>query len=251
MRTPDDVVERYLKMFTFLPIPEISKIMEEQIKDPSKRVAQHALASEFVELIHGKQEADAVATQHRQLFRSRSSTAEPTPMPKIPDSTRGNPQSPTYGFINPQADNPYAPQTNFANMPSARVTLPESLIYGQTFHKILWYAGLVSSKSEGHRIVNNQGAYVGSRPGIQKSLTGGGMPDALTFTPIKTWPAPKTPEFIMDGNLLILKLGKWKLKVVNIISDQQFKEQGLTAPGWEEFQAEQEKSKEAQTETSE
>ncbi len=251
MRTPDDVIERYLKMFTFLPIPEISKIMEEQNKDPSKRVAQHALASEFVELIHGKQEADAVAIQHRQLFRPRSSTAEPTPMPKIPDSTRGNPQSRTYGFINPQADNPYAPQTNFANMPSARVTLPESLIYGQTFHKILWYAGLVSSKSEGHRIVNNQGAYVGSRPGIQKSLTGGGMSDALTFTPIKTWPAPKTPEFIMDGNLLILKLGKWKLKVVNIISDEQFKEQGLTAPGWEEFQTEKEKSKEAQAQTSE
>jgi tyrosyl-tRNA synthetase len=47
-----------------------------------------------------------------------------------------------------------------------------------------------------------------------------------------------------------LKLGKWKLRVVNIISDEQFKEQGLTAPGWEEFQAEQ-KAKEAEAETSE
>ncbi|KAL4782473.1 hypothetical protein BJX76DRAFT_332656 [Aspergillus varians] len=245
IRTPDDVVERYLKMFTFLPVPEISKIMEEQNQDPSKRVAQHALAAEFVELIHGKDEADAVATQHRQLFRPRTSTAEPTPLPRTPSSISSNPKTLTSGFSNPQSDNPYAPQTNFANMPSARVTLPQSLVYDKTLSKILWSAGLVSSKSEGHRIVNNKGAYIGSRPGISKSLTGGGMSDALSFTPIKTWPAEKTREFILDGDLLILKVGKWKMKVVTIVSDERFTELGLTAPGWKE--SEEAESEETET----
>ncbi|GAB1204379.1 hypothetical protein APSETT445_003032 [Aspergillus pseudonomiae] len=228
VRTPDDVVERYLKMFTFLPLPEIAKLMEEQNNDPSKRVAQHALAAEFVELIHGKEEADAVALQHRQLFRSRSSTAEPTPLQKKSSPPASHAQSPTSGFINPQSGNQYAPQTNFANMPSIQVTLPESLVYGQNFHKILWSAGLVASKGEGHRIVTNKGAYVGSRPG-----NSGPMSDDLAFTPILTWPAEKTKDFIVDGNILFLKLGKWKFKTVKIVSDEEFKRLGLTAPGWE------------------
>ncbi|THC99738.1 hypothetical protein EYZ11_000788 [Aspergillus tanneri] len=228
VRTPDDTIERYLKMFTFLPLPEIAKIMEEQNQDPSKRVAQHALASEFVELIHGKAEADAVAIQHRQLFRSRSSTAEPSPLLKTSGIPANYAKSPASAFANPQSGNKYAAQTNFANMPSIQVTLPKSLVYNQQFHKILWSAGMVSSKSEGHRVASNKGAYVGSRPGDS-----GHMTDSLTFTPILTWPAERTKEFIVDSNKLFLKLGKWKFKVVTIVSDEEFKQLGLSAPGWE------------------
>ncbi|KAJ5096044.1 hypothetical protein NUU61_005400 [Penicillium alfredii] len=229
VRTPDDTVERYLKLFTFLPLPEIATIMEEQNKDPSKRVAQHALAFEFVELIHGKDEADAVALQHRQLFRPRSSNAEPTPLRRSSSPPASHAQSPTAGFITPQSGNPYAPQTNFANMPGVNVTLPRSLVYGQSFNKVLWSAGLVSSKSEGHRVIVNNGASVGSRPGDS-----GPMSDDLSFTPIKTWFAEKTEDYIIEGNLLMLKLGKWKFKIVQIVSDEEFRERGLTAPGWEE-----------------
>lgn len=228
VRTPDDVVEQYLKLFTFIPLPEIATIMEEQNKDPSKRVAQHKLALEFVELIHGKTEADAVALQHRQLFRPRSSTAEPTPLPKSSTPQTGHPQSPTAGFQTPQSGNPYAPQTNWANMGDIKVTLPESLVFNQPFNKILWSAGLVSSKSEGHRVIINNGAKVGSRPGDS-----GPMSDQLSFTPIRPWEADKTKEFVLNGNLLMLKLGKWKLKAVHIVPDEEYRAQGLTAPGWE------------------
>lgn len=229
MRLPDNAVERYLKMFTFLSLDEIATVMEEQNRDPSKRVAQHTLAAEFVELIHGKDEAEAVAVQHRQLFRPRSSTAEPTPLPKSPSSAPAArvANSPKSSFVNPQSGNKYAPQVNFANMPSARVTLPRSLIYDQPFSKILWYAGMVASKSEGQRIISNNGAYVGSRAGDT-----GPMSDDLSFTPIRTWPAAKTKEYVLDGCLLILKLGKWKLKMVNIVGDEEFQASGLTAPGW-------------------
>ncbi|CAG8929573.1 unnamed protein product [Penicillium salamii] len=232
VRTPDDVVERYLKLFTFIPLPEIATLMEEQNKDPSKRVAQHALASEFVELVHGKQEADAVALQHRQLFRPRASTAAPTPLSKTSVPPASHARSITAGFETPQSGNPYAPQTNFANMGDMKVTLPESLVFNQPFNKVLWSAGLVSSKGEGHRVIVNNGAKVGSRPGDS-----GPMTDQLSFTPIRIWAAEKTKEFVLNGNLLILKLGKWKFRSVHIVSDEEFRTQGLTAPGWEELNA--------------
>ncbi|KAJ5362569.1 hypothetical protein N7541_003413 [Penicillium brevicompactum] len=232
VRTPDDVVERYLKLFTFIPLPEIATLMEEQNKDPSKRVAQHALASEFVELVHGKEEADAVALQHRQLFRPRASTSAPTPLTKSSSPPASHAQSPTAGFTTPQSGNPYAAQTNFANMGDMKVVLPESLVFNQPFNKVLWSAGLVSSKGEGHRVIVNNGAKVGSRPGDS-----GPMTDALSFTPIRIWAAEKTREFVLNDNLLILKLGKWKFKSVNIVSDEEFRKQGLTAPGWEEMEA--------------
>lgn len=203
--------------------------MEEQNNDPSKRIAQHQLAYEFVELVHGKQEADAVSLQHRQLFRSRSSTSEPSPMPKTRNPPAEFARSPLSAYSTPQSGNQYASQTNFANMPNARVILPRSLVYNKTFNKIIWSAGLVSSKGEGHRVILNNGAYVGSRPGDS-----GPMSDDLSFTPIRPWTADKTKEYIIGENLLMLKLGKWKFKMVEIISDEEFRERGLTAPGWEE-----------------
>lgn len=230
MRTPDDAVERYLKMFTFLPLKNIGELMEQHQKDPSQRAPQHALAHEFVELIHGAAEANAVSLQHRQLFRPRSSTAEPTPLHQ---EKRSPPEkhflSPASQFENPQSGNRYAPQTDFAKMPSIQVTLPRSLVYDQPFNRILWSAGLVASKSEGARLIANHGAYVGSRPGES-----GPMSDDLSFTPIKTWRAERTADFIHDGRIMFLKLGKWKFKTVNIVSDEEFENSEQSVPGWKE-----------------
>ncbi|KAK2766671.1 tyrosyl-tRNA synthetase [Arachnomyces sp. PD_36] len=227
IRTSDQDVERYLKLFTFIPIPKIAEIMEEQKKDPSKRVAQHALARDFVELIHGRIEAEKVQESHRQAFASKT-TPQPV-KPAQPSDTR-NPKS-KVGFWNPAAD-PLAKPTTFETTLSPHVTLPESLVYNQFLHKVLWHAGLVSSKSEGHRVAVNRGAYVGSRPGDS-----GKMEDAVAYTPIKTWGPEKTKDFILDGGLLILRVGKWKVKIVKIIPDEEFEAQGLTAPGWKEEDA--------------
>lgn len=76
----------------------------------------------------------------------------------------------------------------------------------------------------------NNGASVGSRPGDS-----GPMSDDLTFTPLRPWFAEKTEQYIIGGNLLMLKIGKWKLKLVEIISDEEFRERGLTCPGWDEL----------------
>lgn len=231
VRTPDHEVERYLKMFTFLPLERIAEIMEEQNKDPSKRVAQHALAREFLEIIHGPEEAKAAEMQHRQLFRPRSSTAEPTPPPaaasKVPPEYAHKPEA---QFINRGSGNKYAPITTYANMPSLRVKLPRSLVLEQPFNKVLRAAGLVASNSEGHRLIVNRGASIGSRPGDS-----GPMSDALEFTPLNIWSPEKNRDYVIDDKLVIFKVGKWKFKLVELVDDEEFDRQGLTAPGWEEF----------------
>lgn len=231
VRTPDDQVERYLKMFTFLPLEEIAQIMEQQKMDPPSRVAHHALAREFIEIVHGRDTAKKTALQHQQLFRSRSSTAEPTPPPTtgsgIPESFA---QKPEAKFLNRAAGNKYAPPVNYENMSTGTVLLPRSLVLGQTLNKVLYNAGLVSSYSEGHRLIANNGARIGSRPGDS-----GRMQEALAFTPIQPWVKERTTDFLIDDKLLIFKIGKWRMKMVELIDEAEFEAKGLSAPGWAEF----------------
>lgn len=63
------------------------------------------------------------------------------------------------------------------------------------------------------------------------------MDDELSFFPCKNWEAEDTNRYIIDDALLILRVGKWKVKIVRIISDEDFKAQGLSCPGWEEHLA--------------
>jgi tyrosyl-tRNA synthetase len=146
------------------------------------------------------------------------------------------------GVMSPALDDT-APQTNFWTKFSPHVTLPRSLVEGQFFHKILWSAGLVSSKQEGFRLIVKGGAHVGCRPDAKNE-----MGDALQYIPIKTWNQHITKNFIIDDTLLILKAGKWKVKIVKVVSDEEFETLGLTAPGWndpaEESFAERMKDKE-------
>ena len=59
------------------------------------------------------------------------------------------------------------------------------------------------------------------------------MPDELKYTPIRNWDASATKEFIQEGGILILRVGKWKVKIVKIVSDQEFRDMGGQCPGWD------------------
>jgi len=50
---PDNDVERFLKIFTFLPLDEIARLAAETERDPSARAAQRTLAREATRIIHG------------------------------------------------------------------------------------------------------------------------------------------------------------------------------------------------------
>ena len=78
LRCADADVERYLKLFTFLPMSVIKSTMEQHETDQSKRVAQHKLAYEFVELVHGltnAQEAEA-RIRHAPSVESTNAIAD-------------------------------------------------------------------------------------------------------------------------------------------------------------------------------
>lgn len=68
MRLPDDHLEKYLKMFTLLPLPEISSAISRHVARPERRVAHHLLAKEVVTLIHGPTEAATAEFTTHLLF---------------------------------------------------------------------------------------------------------------------------------------------------------------------------------------
>ncbi|KAL7736589.1 hypothetical protein ACLKA6_015228 [Drosophila palustris] len=54
MRMPDSEVEKLLKLFTFIPLPEVEQLMQEHAKEPEKRKAQTLLAEDVTLLVHGE-----------------------------------------------------------------------------------------------------------------------------------------------------------------------------------------------------
>ncbi|PRT53223.1 Tyrosine--tRNA ligase, mitochondrial [Wickerhamiella sorbophila] len=54
VNSPDSVVESYLKLFTLIPLDEIAEITKKHMQAPEDRVAQHRLASELTDMIHGE-----------------------------------------------------------------------------------------------------------------------------------------------------------------------------------------------------
>jgi len=213
----------------------IQQIMAAHARDKSKRIAQHKLACEFVELVYGVGAAQKAEEQHRSLFGKSLSTkdiraASPTPSPSLAASNGTNLHN-TNTDINPIL-NKRAPQTNVTNMSAVQITLPWSLVRNQPMSKILWHAGLVSSRSEGQRLINAGGAHIGGR-----SDEGGPMGDDLTFAPIRSGNRTETQRYIIDDDLLVLRVGKWKMKVIKLVSDDEFRESGGSCPGWGEVEA--------------
>ncbi|KAI9682069.1 MAG: tyrosyl-tRNA synthetase [Caeruleum heppii] len=217
LRCADADVGRYLKLFTFMPIPEIDKIVAEHAVDPAQRKGQHALAREFVELVHGESDAIDAENQHRSIFRQSPvlmAARELTkPGASLSDEKGGKGTTPITA----------------ANAPPMQVTLPESLVIGATIPRLLHSSGLVESRTAGQKLAAARGAYIGSR-----AEGGGAMRDAVEFTQAKLWDASRTKEYLLDGRLLILRAGKWRVKIVRMVSDDEYERLGLNAPGWDE-----------------
>ncbi|CAK7298954.1 Tyrosine--tRNA ligase, mitochondrial [Vulpes lagopus] len=70
VRQQDNLVERYLKLFTFLPLPEIDHIMQLHDKEPEKRGPQKRLAAEVTKLVHGQEGLDSAQRCTQALYHS-------------------------------------------------------------------------------------------------------------------------------------------------------------------------------------
>ncbi|KAL8802303.1 MAG: hypothetical protein Q9200_006625 [Gallowayella weberi] len=233
LRSSDEDVHRYLLLFSFIPSQDIDALMAEHNKDPSKRVAQRRLARDALEIIHGEAEVKTIEEQHGIFFaRSKTSTKKEAKAAK-PDIT-GTKHQPVKKANVPTDINPllneHAGPTRHA--PAGQTILPRSMVVSQQISRVLYAVGLVASRSEGHRLIAAGGAYIGSAAGPVHTA----MPDHVEFTPIKNWVDDYVNNFIIGGNLLILRAGKWKVRVIKIVDDEEFVRLGLDVPGWKEMQ---------------
>ena len=74
--TADADVGRYLKLFTFMPTEQVHALVEKHMQSASQRTAQHTLAREFVELVHGEKEAKYAESQHRLIYAKKTMSSE-------------------------------------------------------------------------------------------------------------------------------------------------------------------------------
>jgi tyrosyl-tRNA synthetase len=130
INTEDTDVERYLKIFTFLPLDEIAAIGRKQAADPASRVGQRLLAFEVTKLVHGEATARAVEEASQALFGAGIQTLTEAALPHLAGAV------PT---------SPIAPSALKAGLP-----LLETLVS----------AGIQKSKGEARRLIQQGGLYV-------------------------------------------------------------------------------------------
>lgn len=222
VRRPDDDVEQLLRLFTFLPLPAIRELMEEHARDPAKRVAQHTLAFEVVALVHGMDLAREAQNSHRNMYGKQ---------PALPASASASGTEPlSEGEAAAAALDAERPLT-LNNAPRVDLQLPESLMRAGKVARILFAAGMVRSVSEGNRLAVQKGAYVGAAPG-QSASQNKGMPlTQVDFTPVHLWFPEDTKNFIIDGKYMVLRKGQHNVRIIEIVSDEEWEESGRTYPG--------------------
>jgi tyrosyl-tRNA synthetase len=72
LNQPDEMIDTYLKFYTFMSVFEIDALVEMHKRNPGKREAQKMLASLVTEIVHGKAAAQSAAGVSDVLFGNRS-----------------------------------------------------------------------------------------------------------------------------------------------------------------------------------
>ncbi|KAF9268907.1 tyrosyl-tRNA synthetase [Marasmius fiardii PR-910] len=70
LKVEDAEVEKYLKLFTMLPLEEIKQVMNIHRRTPEARVAQRRLADEVTELVHEEQGVQRAQRLTETMFRA-------------------------------------------------------------------------------------------------------------------------------------------------------------------------------------
>jgi len=223
VRRPDHEVEKLLKLFTFLPLDTIKETMEKHAVDPSARYAQHLLAYETVTTIHGEKEAQAAQAQHQFMHGKATIPVHEDPTVPRPEALRSGSED-EYKMVEGHP-------TTLNNAPRIDMKLPESVIMGKSVAKILYSSGMASSTSEGHRLARQQGVYIGAKAGQMPGETRAMNSGEVSFTPVKLWFTQQTANYLIDGKYLILRRGKHNIRVIEMVSDEEYEKSGLTYPG--------------------
>jgi tyrosyl-tRNA synthetase len=128
INTDDRDVERYLKLFTFLPLEQIAAAVAAHRRDPGKRVAQRLLAKDVTTRVHGEAATEQAIQTSQSLFGERAGN----------DTAR------------------------LGNVPERRVSrakLPDLSVV-----ELLLASGLATSKADARRGIQGRGFYVNDEP---------------------------------------------------------------------------------------
>jgi tyrosyl-tRNA synthetase len=130
INTDDRDVERYLKLFTFIPLEEIEARLAEHGTDPGKRIAQKLLAHDLTRRVHGAEATEEAIQTSLTLFGGKAGRGAGT-----------------------------AP----AEMPTRRASRTE--LGGRlSIVELLVSSGLASSKADARRGIQGRGFYLNDTP---------------------------------------------------------------------------------------
>lgn len=122
LNQPDEVVERYLKMYSFIALTNIEELMQRHRENPGAREAQETLARVVTELVHGAGAAATAAAASSALFGGKLSEVTPEARAVI-----------------------------LAEAPTHKVSIGTSVL------DALCESGLAPSKSEARRLIEGKG----------------------------------------------------------------------------------------------
>ncbi|MFT5563982.1 MAG: tyrosyl-tRNA synthetase [Myxococcota bacterium] len=131
--TDDRDVERFLKLFTFLPLDEVASVVDAHAADPSARTGQRRLAEEATRIIHGDEGVGRAAAVTGVLF----------------------------GGAAVKELDAESLQMAFAQAPSADVARSELAGDGMGLLQLLVAVGAAKSNGEARRLIKQGGVRVG------------------------------------------------------------------------------------------
>lgn len=135
LQLPDDSIEKYLKVYTFLPLADIAALMARHRAAPQEREAQETLSRIVTELVHGPAAAAQAAAATDAFFGD-------TPFSKLSREARA---------------------VALAEAPSV-VLKKKDVADGAPLIDALVAGGLAASKSEARRLIEAKGVTLGGLP---------------------------------------------------------------------------------------
>jgi tyrosyl-tRNA synthetase len=76
LNSSDEDALKWIKIFTFLSMQEITAVVNEHNQDPGKRIIQKRLAEEVTRFVHGQNELDKAIETTSKLFSSQNASAD-------------------------------------------------------------------------------------------------------------------------------------------------------------------------------
>lgn len=106
-----------------------------------------------------------------------------------------------------------------------RILLPESLVLNKSPSEILHAASLAKSKSAAARLVSAGTLYAAMPKGFDASSAEpvtDVMNAELRFVKQTTNIPKGLDSFTQPGNLLVLRLGKWRIRIIEVVPDAEY-----------------------------